>query len=96
MRLQVSPAMTPFPWGNWYRIIKSKTEALVFYYVCKYVFSIFSFSVYENEDDFDCDCVQPCQSRIYTTFIQNRKAFNQPEPRTQIYIYYTTKLISVG
>ncbi|KAH8248941.1 hypothetical protein KR032_004404 [Drosophila birchii] len=51
--------------------------------------------VYENEDDFDCDCIQPCQSRIYTTFIQNRKAFNQPEPRTLIYIYYTTKLISM-
>ncbi|XP_037711423.1 uncharacterized protein LOC119548315 [Drosophila subpulchrella] len=51
--------------------------------------------VYENEDDFDCDCVQPCQSRIYTTFIQNRKTFIQPEPRTQIYIYYTTKLISM-
>ncbi|XP_002014740.2 acid-sensing ion channel 4-A [Drosophila persimilis] len=51
--------------------------------------------VYENEDDFDCDCIQPCQSRIYTTFIQSRKVFNQPEPRSLIYIYYTTKLISM-
>lgn len=54
------------------------------------------FRVYESEDDYDCNCIQPCQSRIYTTFIQSRKTWNQPEPRSLIYIYYTTKLISVG
>ncbi|XP_068140939.1 acid-sensing ion channel 4-A [Drosophila tropicalis] len=52
-------------------------------------------AVYESEDDFDCDCLQPCRSRIYTTYIQNRKTFTQPEPRSLIYIYYTTKLISM-
>ncbi|EDV31449.1 uncharacterized protein Dana_GF14545 [Drosophila ananassae] len=51
--------------------------------------------VYESEDDYDCNCIQPCQSRIYTTFIQSRKTWNQPEARSLIYIYYTTKLISM-
>ncbi|XP_030383578.1 degenerin del-1 [Scaptodrosophila lebanonensis] len=52
-------------------------------------------NVYDAEDDFNTDCLQPCESRIYSTYIQNRKAFIQPEPRTLVYIYYTTKLISM-
>ncbi|KAH8326035.1 hypothetical protein KR067_013185 [Drosophila pandora] len=57
--------------------------------------NLFIFRVYESEDDYDCNCIQPCQSRIYTTFIQSRKTWNQPEARSLIYIYYTTKLISM-
>ncbi|KAH8392305.1 hypothetical protein KR215_005485 [Drosophila sulfurigaster] len=52
-------------------------------------------AVYEGDDDYNCNCLQPCESRIYTTYIQSRKTFDQPEPRTLIYIYYTTKLISM-
>ncbi|XP_033149256.1 acid-sensing ion channel 4-A [Drosophila busckii] len=52
-------------------------------------------AVYESDDDFDCDCLEPCESRIYTTYVQSRKEFRQPEPRTLIFIYYTTKLISM-
>ncbi|XP_034474031.1 acid-sensing ion channel 4-A isoform X1 [Drosophila innubila] len=51
-------------------------------------------AVYDGDDDFNCNCLQPCESRIYTTYIQSRKTFAQPEPRTLIFIYYTTKLIS--
>ncbi|EDW04016.1 acid-sensing ion channel 4-A [Drosophila grimshawi] len=51
--------------------------------------------VYDSVDDYECDCLQPCESRIYTTYIQSRKEFLQPEPRTLLYIYYTTKLISM-
>ncbi|XP_030556002.1 acid-sensing ion channel 4-A [Drosophila novamexicana] len=52
-------------------------------------------AVYESSDDYECDCLEPCESRIYTTYIQSRKTFYQPEPRTLLYIYYTTKLISM-
>ncbi|XP_065356122.1 uncharacterized protein ppk17 [Calliphora vicina] len=51
--------------------------------------------VYDSDDDADCDCVQPCESRIFSAYIQNRKTFNYAEPNTQVYIYYTTKLISM-
>ncbi|XP_043864774.1 acid-sensing ion channel 4-A isoform X2 [Drosophila mojavensis] len=51
--------------------------------------------VYESDDDYECNCMSPCESRIFTTYIQSRKPFYQPEPRTLLYIYYTTKLISM-
>ncbi|XP_061386620.1 uncharacterized protein LOC133322631 [Musca vetustissima] len=52
--------------------------------------------VYESDDDPECDCEQPCESRIFSTYIQNRKNFTKNiEPSSQIYIYYTTKLISM-
>ncbi|TDG45430.1 hypothetical protein AWZ03_008196 [Drosophila navojoa] len=51
-------------------------------------------AVYESDDDYECNCMEPCESRIFTTYIQSRKTFSQPEPRTLLYIYYTTKLIS--
>uniref|UniRef100_A0A1I8NLL2 Uncharacterized protein n=1 Tax=Stomoxys calcitrans TaxID=35570 RepID=A0A1I8NLL2_STOCA len=53
--------------------------------------------VYASDDEPECDCLQPCESRLFSTYIQNRKEFtkNMGEPTTQIYIYYTTKLISM-
>ncbi|XP_023295430.2 uncharacterized protein LOC111678365 isoform X2 [Lucilia cuprina] len=52
--------------------------------------------VYDSDDDrVDCNCAQPCESRIFSAYIQNRKSFAYAEPNTQIYIYYTTKLISM-
>ncbi|KAM7352117.1 amiloride-sensitive sodium channel pickpocket 17 isoform 2-T2 [Cochliomyia hominivorax] len=51
--------------------------------------------IYNSDDDFECDCVQPCESRIFSAYIQNRKPFEYEEPNTQVYIYYTTKLISM-
>ncbi|TMW44643.1 hypothetical protein DOY81_010277, partial [Sarcophaga bullata] len=50
--------------------------------------------VYDSDDDVDCECIQPCISRIFSAYIQNRKSFVYPEPNTQVWIYYTTKLIS--
>ncbi|XP_055919178.1 degenerin unc-8 [Eupeodes corollae] len=50
---------------------------------------------YNNEDNPNCECVEPCHSKIFSTYIQNRKPFIQPKPTTQIWIYYTSKLITM-
>ncbi|XP_037958942.1 uncharacterized protein LOC119688336 [Teleopsis dalmanni] len=51
--------------------------------------------VYNGDREIYCDCMQPCVSRIYSTYIQNRKNYNQTDLSTQVWIYYTTKLISM-
>ncbi|XP_053960576.1 uncharacterized protein LOC128864843 [Anastrepha ludens] len=50
---------------------------------------------YDSDDDIECDCLSPCEARIYSTYIQNRKTLNLGQPRTQIWIYYSTKLVTM-
>uniref|UniRef100_A0A1A9X0Q2 Uncharacterized protein n=1 Tax=Glossina brevipalpis TaxID=37001 RepID=A0A1A9X0Q2_9MUSC len=50
---------------------------------------------YDSEENNACHCVQPCQTRLFSAYIQSRRNFRQPDPNTQVWIYYTTKLISM-
>ncbi|XP_039951083.1 acid-sensing ion channel 4-A isoform X2 [Bactrocera neohumeralis] len=50
---------------------------------------------YESDDDIECDCKRPCNARIYSTFIQSRKQLNSGQQYTQVWIYYSTKLVSM-
>uniref|UniRef100_A0A1B0AS74 Uncharacterized protein n=1 Tax=Glossina palpalis gambiensis TaxID=67801 RepID=A0A1B0AS74_9MUSC len=50
---------------------------------------------YDSEEKNACNCIPPCESHLFSAYIQSRRNFHQPEPNTQIWIYYTTKLISM-
>lgn len=55
--------------------------------------------VYEGEVDTNCSCTKSCRSNVFSAFVQNRKVFRPPiqsEFYTQVYVYYTTKLITVS
>lgn len=49
----------------------------------------------EDEDYTVCECPRPCNSVLYSAFVMSRKAFIQPVPRSQVYLYYTSKMVSV-
>ncbi|XP_036329166.1 uncharacterized protein LOC118741336 [Rhagoletis pomonella] len=50
---------------------------------------------YASDDDVECNCIQRCDTRIYSTYVQNRKTMSLGASYTQIWIYYTTKLVSM-
>ncbi|XP_067622903.1 uncharacterized protein ppk17 isoform X2 [Eurosta solidaginis] len=52
-------------------------------------------SYYNSDDDIECNCPLPCESRIYSTYIQSRRNLNPQQQFTQIWIYYSTKLVTV-
>lgn len=54
------------------------------------------FSYYDSEEDIECDCKRPCDARIYSTFIQSRKTLHSGQRYTQIWVYYSTKLVTVN
>lgn len=44
-----------------------------------------------------CDCWEPCNPVVYSTFVMNRGPFpNQTKPVSQIWLYYTTKMVTVS
>ncbi|XP_020714287.1 uncharacterized protein LOC101456160 [Ceratitis capitata] len=50
---------------------------------------------YDSEEDIECDCKRPCDARIYSTFIQSRKTLHSGQRYTQIWVYYSTKLVTM-
>ncbi|XP_036220823.2 pickpocket protein 19-like [Bactrocera oleae] len=50
---------------------------------------------YESDEDIECDCKRPCNERIYSTLIQSRTQLNSGQQYTQVWIYYSTKLVSM-
>ncbi|XP_036226961.1 acid-sensing ion channel 1B [Bactrocera oleae] len=50
---------------------------------------------YKSDEDIECDCKRPCNERIYSTLIQSRKQLNSGQQYTQVWIYYSTKLVSM-
>lgn len=49
-----------------------------------------------DQDSVICGCFQPCSTTIYTAFVMNRKKFNITIPAGQIWLYYTSKMVTVG
>lgn len=50
----------------------------------------------ETEED-DSNCLEPCKSVIYSAYVMNRRDFNnQPVPSSQVWMYYTTKMVTVS
>lgn len=48
-----------------------------------------------DQDSVICGCFQPCSTTIYTAFVMNRKKFNITIPAGQIWLYYTSKMVTV-
>lgn len=45
-----------------------------------------------NSDDSKCDCVEPCYSIIYSSFVMRRRKCHHSG--SKIYIYYTSKMVT--
>jgi hypothetical protein len=56
------------------------------------LFKIF-FSVNEF-DELSCGCIEPCDSVIYSAFVVSRRQHYSSHPGSQLYIYYTSKLVT--
>ncbi|KAL1398818.1 hypothetical protein pipiens_008661 [Culex pipiens pipiens] len=48
-----------------------------------------------DQDSVICGCFQPCSTTIYTAFVMNRKNFNITIPAGQIWLYYTSKMVTI-
>lgn len=45
----------------------------------------------------ECNCIKSCKSTIYSSFVMNRLPLRgQPVPSSQIWLYYTTKMVNVS
>ncbi|XP_050087836.1 acid-sensing ion channel 2 isoform X1 [Anopheles aquasalis] len=49
----------------------------------------------EDLDGTQCGCYQPCTTTIFTASVMNRKRFQINIPAAQIWVYYTSKMVSV-
>lgn len=71
----------------------------LFFVFNKYLFIInLYFSIYEGDIETNCSCTKSCKSNVFSAFVQNRRIYRPPIPEyyTQVYVYYTTKLITVS
>ncbi|XP_058815463.1 uncharacterized protein LOC131678978 [Topomyia yanbarensis] len=53
------------------------------------------YKVMEDIDSTVCGCYQPCSSSIFTTYVMNRKHFNITIPAGQLWLYYTSKMVTI-
>ncbi|XP_053691765.1 uncharacterized protein LOC128740255 [Sabethes cyaneus] len=53
------------------------------------------YKLMEDMDSTVCGCFQPCSSSIFTTYVMNRKRFNISIPAGQLWMYYTSKMVSI-
>ncbi|KFB49246.1 AGAP010146-PA-like protein [Anopheles sinensis] len=49
----------------------------------------------EDLDGTQCGCFQPCTTTIYTASVMNRKPFHISVPAAQLWVYYTSKMVSI-
>lgn len=49
----------------------------------------------EDLDGTQCGCFQPCTTTIYTASVMNRKPFHISVPAAQLWVYYTSKMVTV-
>lgn len=46
-------------------------------------------------NDMHCECLKPCDTTIYSSFVMNRKPLKRDfEPYSKVYIYYTSKMVT--
>ncbi|XP_055593755.1 uncharacterized protein LOC129744959 [Uranotaenia lowii] len=53
------------------------------------------YKLLQDMDSSVCGCQQPCSSTIFTAYIMNRKHFELDIPAAQIWLYYTSKLVTI-
>lgn len=58
--------------------------------------SFTEFLRFDEYNDVNCGCAEPCDSVIYSGYVLNRKFCNISVPTSQIYVFYTTKMHSVS
>uniref|UniRef100_A0A182YIM6 Uncharacterized protein n=1 Tax=Anopheles stephensi TaxID=30069 RepID=A0A182YIM6_ANOST len=49
----------------------------------------------EDLDGTQCGCFQPCTTTIYTASVMNRKPFHISVPAAQLWVYYTSKMVTI-
>lgn len=65
-----------------------------FYWYRKWFMMNFSVSGFDKST---CNCKEPCNSIIYSSYIMSRGSFmHQMKPSSQVYLYYTTKMVAVS
>ncbi|XP_058451372.1 uncharacterized protein LOC131430409 [Malaya genurostris] len=53
------------------------------------------YKLMEDMDSTVCGCYQPCSGSIFTSFVMNRKHFNISIPAAQLWMYYTSKMVTI-
>lgn len=96
-------AIMPRTWPNWLSTIRSNVCCCFFYFPQSFrlAYRLLSILLFIRSvtgfDKSTCNCVESCNSIIYSSFIMSRKPIPiQFIPSSQVYLYYTTKMVTVN
>lgn len=65
-------------------------------FLFKRILHFFMYSRLNNVNGSDCDCPEPCRMVIFSANVMSRSKFNMYFPSAQVYMYYSSKMITVG